>query len=178
MKSAVIAAVVAAVVAAASSTAATIIVTSKNIKNGTIQTVDISAKAKAALKGNRGPRGLTGAPGAQGLRGLPGAQGSPGTAGPAGSSSLYFVRTSDIPIAPGTVVTAAAQCPEGQYPVGGGANTSSEEQYVNDSFPARSAASGLMDLWVASVRNLNDAQGASFRVYAVCAPVGAVNGNY
>jgi hypothetical protein len=54
MKNALIAAVVAAVVAAASGTAATIVVTSKNIKNGTIQTVDISAKAKRALKGNRG----------------------------------------------------------------------------------------------------------------------------
>ena len=53
MKNALIAAVVAAIVAAASGTAATIVVTSKNIKNGTIQTVDISAKAKRALKGNR-----------------------------------------------------------------------------------------------------------------------------
>jgi len=52
MKNALVAAVVAAVVAAASGTAATMIVTSKNIKNGTIQTVDISAKAKRALKGN------------------------------------------------------------------------------------------------------------------------------
>ena len=55
MKSALIAAVVAAVVATASGTAATILVTSKNIKNTTIQTVDINANAKRALKGNRGP---------------------------------------------------------------------------------------------------------------------------
>lgn len=55
MKSALIAAVVAAVVAAASGTAATVIITSKNIKNGTIQTVDISAKAKRALRGQRSP---------------------------------------------------------------------------------------------------------------------------
>jgi hypothetical protein len=54
MKDALIAAVVAAVVAAASGTAATIVVMS-NIKNGTIQMVDLSAKAKRALKGNRGP---------------------------------------------------------------------------------------------------------------------------
>jgi len=45
MKSALIAAIVAAVVAAASSTAATIVVTSKHIKNGTIQTVDISRRS-------------------------------------------------------------------------------------------------------------------------------------
>jgi hypothetical protein len=46
MKNALVAAVVAAVVAAASGTAATMIVTSKNIKNGTIQTVDINSAAK------------------------------------------------------------------------------------------------------------------------------------
>jgi hypothetical protein len=53
-------ALIAAVVAAASGTAATILVTSKNIKNGTIQTADISAAAKRALRGQRGPIGLTG----------------------------------------------------------------------------------------------------------------------
>jgi Collagen triple helix repeat (20 copies) len=93
MKNAVIAAVVAAVVAATSGTAATIVVTSKHIKNGTIQTVDISAKAQRALKGNRGPRGfpgangLTGATGPQGQKGDPGA---PGTQGPRGPSDAWY----------------------------------------------------------------------------------------
>jgi hypothetical protein len=82
MKTALIAAVVSAVVAAASGTAATIVVTSKNIKNGTIQTVDISAKAKQALKGNRGPRGLQGPSGPAGL------QGPSGPVGPAGAAGL------------------------------------------------------------------------------------------
>jgi hypothetical protein len=58
-------------VAAASGTAATMIVTSKNIKNGTIQTVDISAKAKRALKGNRGFQGAPGAAGAPDHKGHP-----------------------------------------------------------------------------------------------------------
>jgi hypothetical protein len=84
MKNALIAAVVAAVVAAASGTAATIVVTSKHIKNGTIQTVDISAKAKRALKGNRGPRGLAGPQGPQGSTGVPGPAGRAGPAGPEG----------------------------------------------------------------------------------------------
>lgn len=51
-----------ALVTAGSSTAA-FVVTSKNIKNGTIQLVDISPRAKSALRGQRGPRGLQGAPG-------------------------------------------------------------------------------------------------------------------
>jgi hypothetical protein len=84
MKSAFIAAVVAAVVAAASGTAATIVVTSKHIKNGTIQTVDISAKAKRALKGNRGPQGAGGSAGPQGPAGAAGPQGIAGPQGPAG----------------------------------------------------------------------------------------------
>jgi Collagen triple helix repeat (20 copies) len=96
MKNAVIAAVVAAVVAAASGTAATIVVTSKNIKNGTIQTVDISAKAKQALKGNRGPRGIPGATGSTGPVGPTGPQGqkgdpgAPGTQGPRGPSDAWY----------------------------------------------------------------------------------------
>lgn len=84
MKNALIAAVVAAVVAAASGTAATIVVTSKQIKNGTIQSVDISAKAKRALKGNRGPRGFRGLGGFQGVQGAPGVAGAAGPQGPAG----------------------------------------------------------------------------------------------
>jgi hypothetical protein len=84
MKTALIAAIVAAVVAAASGTAATIVVTSKNIKNGTIQTVDISAKAKRALKGQRGLRGPQGVPG-QSIIGADGDTGPPGPQGPAGA---------------------------------------------------------------------------------------------
>jgi hypothetical protein len=84
MRSALIAGVVAAVVAATSSTAATLVITSKNIKNGTIEAVDISTKAKRALKGNRGPAGPQGAPGALGAQGNPGAPGPPGVAGPEG----------------------------------------------------------------------------------------------
>ena len=80
MRAALIAGIVASRVAAATATAA-FVVTSKNIKDGTIQTVDISAKAKQALKGNRGPRGFRGA---AGLPGPTGPQGSGGPQGPAG----------------------------------------------------------------------------------------------
>jgi len=83
MKSAFIAAVVAALISAVSATAA-FVVTSKNIKDGTIQTVDISAKAKRALEGNRGPRGVAGLRGPQGLAGAAGPQGSAGPQGPQG----------------------------------------------------------------------------------------------
>lgn len=113
MKSAIIAAIVAAIVAAASGTAATIVVTSKNIKNGTIQTVDISAKAKRALKGNRGPRGF------RGLAGPPGSVGPAGPQGPPGVQSLTTVGNSTT-VSPGSFGTVTATCPAGQAPVSGG----------------------------------------------------------
>ena len=69
MRTALVAAAVSAVVAATSATAATIVITSKNIKDGTIQTRDISAKAKRTLKGKIGPRGSAGQAGQQGPRG-------------------------------------------------------------------------------------------------------------
>lgn len=94
MKTAFIAAVVSAIVASATGTAATILVTSKNIKNGTIQTVDISAKAKKALRGQRGPQG------------------------PRGIDEVTVVESPGF-FPPG-FVSAQAACPAGQQPIGGG----------------------------------------------------------
>jgi hypothetical protein len=133
LKAALIAAVVAAIVAAASGTAATIVVTSKSIKNGTIQTVDISTKAKRALKGNRGPRGFEGVPGAQGPQGAQGAQGAQGLAGI--SRLIYVDGTVDsqcslaLPCPPGEspVGFSVATCPVGSYVVGGGFTTARRE---------------------------------------------------
>ena len=142
MKTALIAAVISAVVASTSATAATIIVTSKNIKDGTIQAVDLSAKAKQALRGQRGrvgPRGLAGASGATGAsgpQGPAGPAGSPGTQGPAGSAgptgpagpagpagsgvgSLEWVFDQGSALA-GQPGTATALCPQGKIVISGG----------------------------------------------------------
>jgi hypothetical protein len=100
MKTALIAAAVAAVVAAASSTAATIVVTSKNIKNGTIQLADMSPKAKKALRGQRGPRGI---------------------------DELTVVGGTPRVIPPGGATgSTEASCPAGQQPIGGGFTTTGE----------------------------------------------------
>ena len=49
-------------------------ITSKNIKNGTIQIVDLSPSTQQALRGERGPRGV------------PGPRGRTGPVGPAGGA--------------------------------------------------------------------------------------------
>lgn len=63
-------------------------VTSKQIRNGTIQLADISKRAKAKLRGRRGPagpRGPVGSPASsQGLQGPEGPAGPTGPTGPAG----------------------------------------------------------------------------------------------
>lgn len=52
------------------------LITSKQIKDGTIQTKDISKNAQNALKGKQGPAGPAGATGPQGPQGEPGTSGS------------------------------------------------------------------------------------------------------
>jgi hypothetical protein len=58
---------------------------SPQIKNGSIQKVDISKRTVSALRGLRGLRGLTGATGAAGAAGAPGAKGDTGAKGDPGT---------------------------------------------------------------------------------------------
>jgi hypothetical protein len=66
---------------------------SAQVRNGSLQTVDFSKKAKAGLRGAPGPQGIqgvqgqrgpTGARGAQGVQGTQGIQGIQGQTGPTG----------------------------------------------------------------------------------------------
>ena len=78
-------AILALIMAMGGSAVAASLITSKQIKDGTIQTKDISKKARKALKGNRGARGLQGPAGAPGAKGDKGDKGDTGPAtGPAG----------------------------------------------------------------------------------------------
>ena len=96
MKAAIIAGIVALLVSASAATA-TFVVTSKNIKNGTIQTIDISARAKKALRGQRGPQGTVG--------------------------DITMVATPTT-VPPGQPGGAEATCPAGQQPISGGFSSS------------------------------------------------------
>ena len=55
-------------------------VASSQVVNGSLQTKDLSGKARKALKGNRGLRGRRGPQGAKGATGAQGVQGIAGTA--------------------------------------------------------------------------------------------------
>ena len=88
---------VAVALVTAGGSVAAFVVTSKDIKNGTIQLVDISAKAKKALRGQRGPQG------------------------PQGIQTITEVRS--LPpsfISPGASGSAEASCPAGERPISGG----------------------------------------------------------
>ena len=68
-------------IASTGSAVAASLITTKQIKNGTIQLVDISKKTREALQGGRGPQGPPGPAGANGTIGKDGAQGVPGPPG-------------------------------------------------------------------------------------------------
>jgi hypothetical protein len=74
-------ALVALVMATTGSAVAASLITSKQIKDGTIQTKDISKKAQKTLKGK------TGAKGAQGIQGMQGAKGDKGDKGDTGPAT-------------------------------------------------------------------------------------------
>jgi hypothetical protein len=93
------------------------LVTSAQIKNGTIQLADISSTAKAALRGQRGFQGTQGRPGAAGPAGLTGAAGANGGFDP---NKVTYVTGPTLSVPSGVVATATAQCPAGSKPIGGG----------------------------------------------------------
>jgi hypothetical protein len=156
MRAAIISAVVAVLISAASSTAA-FVVTSANIKNGTIQPVDLSVKTKRVLKGNRGPRGFAGPPGIQGPPGMPGVSPS--------YTNAYSAHTT---VPPGSITFANAICPAGTSVVGGGYAT--ENVSTATLTPTNSYPVGMPDgrgAWYVVMHN-NGAQAEQFWVIAYC----------
>jgi collagen triple helix repeat protein len=134
----VVAGLAVALVTAGSSTAA-FIVTSANIKDGTIRLVDLSPGAKHALRGKRGLRGLRGLTGPRGEQGVQGFAGPQGPRGERGSSVTYTPAYSDFATAqPGSFAFVNAICPAGTSVVGGGfatENASTARLVPTNSYP-------------------------------------------
>jgi len=111
---------------------------SAQVVNGSLQSVDLSAKARKALKGRRGlrgvagqqgvpgatgPSGAQGLPGAPGLQGLTGAIGATGAAGAIGATgppgpglpSIHGVITLNLAmVPPSSCITVALNIPNRQ----------------------------------------------------------------
>ena len=77
------------------------------VVNGSLQTADLSAKARSALRGARGargalgpagPAGQAGPSGPQGLKGDAGATGSVGATGPKGDTGAFPTPAAPIPV--------------------------------------------------------------------------------
>jgi hypothetical protein len=159
---------------------------SKQVINGSLQTLDLSKKARAALKGNRGPRGFTGAPGAQGAqgaKGATGAQGAKGTTGaqgPSGATNVK-VRRVDVSVAATSVDVGTAVCQPGERATGGGAflngvfstGTGANSGLTVRSYPSTGGEGAALEgdtptSW--TVRMYNPTGTAkTMQVYAVCA---------
>jgi hypothetical protein len=111
---------------------------SSQVVNRSLQTVDLSKKARRALRGNAGPRGAQGLPGQQGL---PGAKGDAGPIGPPGPT--HFARVKSTGQLVSGTATSASRSSLGVYVVhfpaaisacGGAANAASFPGYDAHAF--------------------------------------------
>jgi hypothetical protein len=99
---------------------------SAQVINGSLQTKDLSKKARKALRGARGPRGLRGAAGAQGAQGIQGVKGDKGDKGDTGPSNAFGgFRDPFLDIGSGTTTL-------GTLPLGAGKYVIVAKQYLNN----------------------------------------------
>jgi Collagen triple helix repeat (20 copies) len=151
-------------------------VASPQVVNGSLQTKDLSKKARKALKGNRGLRGL---PGQAGAPGSPGAKGDKGDPGANGATSVV-IRTATVSIATGTRNFAVATCNAGEKATGGGARftglSATNQHLLVYSYPKNAAtpatgvpaAGDVPTAWQASAYN-NNGVTETLNVFVVCA---------
>ena len=157
---------------------------SPQIKNGSIQLIDISGKARSSLRGQRGPRGVpgpAGPAGAQGPAGPAGAAGPAGPAGPAGAAGITGAQVvqTDVPQQTASTQSVTASCPAGKTVLSGGAGTYLGAGSLNpvpvaltQNAPFGAGTAGPSG-WVASAVAVNGYTGAwGMTVFAICVTVG------
>jgi hypothetical protein len=161
--------IIALIVALSGSAVAASIITSAQIKDGSVRLKDINKNARKALKGQRGPAGATGARGPQGPQGAQGAQGNPGAAGANGATNVV-VRQGTLISVPNTgtgIVTAS--CNPGERATGGGNSVSGSTGWqVIESFPTPGTAGSTPTGWRVDATN-NTGSANNLVAIVVCA---------
>jgi hypothetical protein len=129
-----------------------VLITGKQIKNGSIGLADISVSAKRALKGQRGPQGIAGPAGTAGPAGLPGGF---------DPAKVSYVTGSTVTFAPGEIGFAHATCPAGTTVIGGG-------YYASIASVAADKTYGDGRTWSALINN-DTSISVDVNAHAVCA---------
>ena len=165
-------------------TAGGLLITSRQIKNGTIQAVDLNARTLRQLAGRpgpTGPQGPEGAPGPQGPlgpsgdRGPQGVQGPPGPAGSSSASGVY-VRTFDSVAEAGGGSFVNLFCGPNEVALTGGVRTESVFGVLFDSYPImptagnpRPAVHGEKPAgWRGGVSTKTNSTRVPYTVYVLC----------
>ena len=139
-------AIIALIVAMSGSAVAASLITSAQIKDGTIKLRDISTKARNALKGQTGPVGV---------RGVTGLQGAPGANGANGATNVVVRQgTPSLAVANGASAIVTAQCNAGERATGGGNSVSGLGGWqVIESFPTPGTAGSTPTGWRVDATN-------------------------
>jgi hypothetical protein len=160
-----VAAVVIALGVGGTATAAKLI-TSADIKNGTIKAKDLSKGAKRALKGKRGPTGPAGLAGPAGPAGAPGTAGPAGPPGPSALSGITAIY-GFMEVAGGTVDGGTLSCDPGQRAVSGGYSAGGADSEVFVSWASEDRTG-----WEVALDNIDDTEPALLEVEVYCAGTG------
>lgn len=151
-----IAVAVTALVTSAGATAVTqALITTEQIKNGTIRPIDLHPTTRTVLKGQRGVAGPAGVPGAMGAQG---AQGLPGGFDPA---KITYGVVFNGPVPANNTAFLRAPCPAGSKMIAGGGHTNVGHIYTSIPDPASNS-------WLVSVQNFSNAQPGFMDVHVVC----------
>jgi hypothetical protein len=168
---AMVVAVVAVIAACASSATAASLITSKQIKNGSIQLKDLSRKARAQLRSGLCSRTSTSC---QGPRGL---QGPAGAAGAAGATNVVMREGSPVNVAASNFAKVEAACNPGERATGGGvyneaqvftATVTSSYPTPNPTSPPSTGNGQTPTGWRVWIAN-NSASQISVTGYVICA---------
>lgn len=136
-----------------------------DVKNGSLQKKDLSAKARAALAGVAGPQGPAGPAGPAGPKGADGATGPAGAPGVSGREVVVESTETNSD----AEKTALATCPAGKQVIGGGANVfpnTVDDVVVREAFPSSTTGFYVEAQEIGAI-------GANWQVaaYAICATV-------